>query len=83
MGEGKTVIEFRKDDKMTITTTVKGKELKIDCTYKVEGNKLTVTSKPGEEVIVQTRTISKLTDTEMVSADEKGKEDTLVRMKDK
>jgi hypothetical protein len=30
-----------------------------------------------------TRTISKLTDTEMVCADENGKETTLVRLKDK
>jgi uncharacterized protein (TIGR03066 family) len=77
-------IEFTKDGKaMLVTTTADGKELKGEGTYKVDGNKLTATVKVSDKDRTITRTISKLTDTEMVCTDEKGKETTLVRLKDK
>jgi len=79
----KMQIEFYKDGKMMVTITEKGKDTKLDGTYKIEGNKLTTTVMVGEMERVRTRTISKLTDTELVSTDEKGKEDTLIRLKDK
>lgn len=76
-----STFEFTKDGKVTFTATDDGKESKG--TYKVEGNKLTLTMKMGDMEQTITRTITKLTDTELVSADDKGKESTLVRIKDK
>jgi len=80
--KGKFVVEFMKDGKLTFTAGG-DKDLKLDGTYKLDGNKLVLTVKFGEKEEKMTRTITKLTDTEMVSTDEKGKEDTLVRVKDK
>jgi uncharacterized protein (TIGR03066 family) len=79
----KMTIEFTKDGKMMVTITEKGKDTKLDGTYKVEGNKLMTTVKVGDMERTRTRTVSKLTDTELVSTDEKGKEDALIRLKDK
>src|SRR4051812_13093657 len=66
------VIEFTKDGKASFTTTEGGKEVKIEGTYKVDGNKLSTTMKIGDMERTRTRTISKLTDTELVSTDDKG-----------
>ena len=80
----KFVIEFAKDDKVTLTAGEPGKDFKAEGTYKLDGNKLTLTIKFGEKEEKMTRTVSKLTDTELVSKDDKeGKEDTLVRVKEK
>jgi uncharacterized protein (TIGR03066 family) len=82
--EGMTlVIEFLKDGKVTISASGNGKDVKFDGTYKVDGNKLTMTMKFGEKEQDLVRTVTKLTDTDLTSTDEKGKEDTLVRIKDK
>jgi len=77
------VIEFAKDGKLTVAFSGDGKDIKFDGTYKVDGNKLTTAVKFGEKEQTRTRTVSKLTDTELVSSDEKGKEDTLIRIKSK
>jgi uncharacterized protein (TIGR03066 family) len=77
------VIEFAKDGKMTVTIIEKGKDTKLDGTYAIEGNKLTTKVKAEDRERTRTRTVSKLTDTELVSTDETGKEDTLLRLKDK
>ncbi len=77
-------IEFTKDGKATlVATTADGKVVKGEGTYKVDGNKLTTKVKVGDMERTMTSTISKLTATEMVATDEKGKEKTLVRIKDK
>src|SRR5947199_1452320 len=77
------VIEFAKDGKLTITVTGKGKEVKIDGTYKVDGNKLVTTLKVGDKEKTDASTVTKLTDSELTTKDEKGKEDTLLRVKAK
>lgn len=77
------IVEFTKDGKATFTSTQEGKEVKGEGTYQVDGNKLMLELKFGDMERKMTRTISKLTDTELVSEDDKGKEDTLVRVKDK
>jgi uncharacterized protein (TIGR03066 family) len=77
-------IEFTKDGKATlVTTTADGKELRGEGKYKLDGNKLTTTVKLGDEERTLTSTISKLTDTELVGTDDKGKERTMVRVKNK
>jgi uncharacterized protein (TIGR03066 family) len=83
--EPKLVIEFAKGGKLSITVTGKGKDAKLDGTYKIDGNKLVTTVKFGEKERSRTLTVTRLTATEMVSTDDegKGKEETLIRIKDK
>jgi uncharacterized protein (TIGR03066 family) len=80
-----TTIEFSKDGTVTFTFKVKDKDMKVSQKYKVEGDKLILTEKVnGKEVTIKA-SITKLTDTELVTKDEKegSKEDTLIRIKDK
>lgn len=80
---GSFEIEFMKDGKAVFIVKRDGRETKLDGTYKLEGNKLTTTMKVDDLDRTRAMTISKLTDTEMVTADDKGKETTLVRVKAK
>jgi uncharacterized protein (TIGR03066 family) len=75
-------IEFTKDGKAIFGTDSK-KQPQAEGTYKLDGNKLTLTFKFGDKEEKMVRTISKLTDTELTSKDDTGKEDTLIRIKDK
>ena len=86
---GETV-EFAKDGKMKMTTKpivgkdkeIKyvGKEQTIEGTYKVEGDKITVTMKgPDGKVGSDTAPIKTLTDTKLVIEVEKGKFDEYQR----
>jgi uncharacterized protein (TIGR03066 family) len=78
---GTFVLEFTKDGKLIFHASQNGKDFNSEGTYKLDGNKLSTTMKFGDMERKMTRTINKLTDTELVSTDEKGKEDTLVRAK--
>lgn len=80
--DAKMVVEFTKDGKVMVNIDGGGKEFKLEGTYKLDGNKLTSKVKVGDEEKTMVRTISKLTATELTSKDEKGKEDTLMRVKD-
>jgi len=75
----KLVIEFTKDGKIAFSPQG---ESAVAGTYKVDGNKVTMTIKAEKE---QTRTysISKLTDTEMILKNDKDKEETFSRIKEK
>ena len=57
--------------------------MKVEGTYKVDGNKVAVTMSLDGKEKKETHTISKLTDDEMVSKDEKGKEEVMKRVKAK
>ena len=82
--EKKFFIEFLKDGKVTASGDKAGKEFTSEGTYKLDGNKLMLSMKIGDDEKKMTRTISKLTDTELVSKDDEGgKEDTLTRVKEK
>ena len=75
-------VTFLKDGKVT----VEGGDLKADGTYKVEGNKILLTVKFGDKEKKMSRTVTKLTDTELTSTDDDKKDDkgdTLVRVKEK
>ncbi|HVL14738.1 MAG TPA: TIGR03066 family protein [Gemmata sp.] len=75
------VVTFAKDGKVAI----EGGDLKIDGTYKLDGSKLTMKIKFGDEEKEMKRTITKLSDTELTSTDDDKKDDkgdTLVRVKD-
>ncbi|MBP3955259.1 TIGR03066 family protein [Gemmata sp. G18] len=79
----KMVLEIGEKDKFTLHVTVNGKTEKIDGTYKLDGNKLEVEMSFGGKTEKETITITKLTDTELVAKDSKGKEDTMNRVKEK
>ena len=64
-------------------TDATGAESRLDGTYKIDGRKLVLTWKDGAREDTLALTVSKLTDDELVFAEEKGKDETLVRVKDK
>ncbi|HEX3146485.1 MAG TPA: TIGR03066 family protein [Gemmataceae bacterium] len=69
------VVEFAKDMKVSITIDLNGKEFKLDGTYKVDGDKITVKLKtPDGKEDEDTDTIKTLTDDMIVLVDKKGKE---------
>jgi uncharacterized protein (TIGR03066 family) len=68
-----TVITFSKDGKLKVVHKKDGKEETAEGTYKVEDDKLTVTVKHDEKEETHKVTIKKLTDTEFVGENEKGK----------
>jgi uncharacterized protein (TIGR03066 family) len=77
----KFTVEFTKDGKTVFSAPGK-KDFKLEGTYKLDGNKLTMTMKFGDSEQKMSRTITKLTDTELTSKDDQnGKEDTLKRVK--
>lgn len=83
--KGVTVlVEFTKDGKMTVDSTAEGgAKLQDQSAYKLEGNRLTMTTKAGGKEETRTRTVTRLTDSELVLKDEKGGEQALVRVKGK
>lgn len=66
-----TKAEFTKDGKVIVTIDLNGKELKIEGTYKITADKLTVTMSAGGKEKVDTDTIETLTDTKLVTVDDK------------
>jgi uncharacterized protein (TIGR03066 family) len=80
-------MEFTKDGKLTIHVKAGERELNIEGTYKVDGDKLIATLKPppmappGTPESKQTMTITKLTDTELETKDARGKVDQFTKKK--
>ena len=75
-------VTFLKDGKVTLD----GGDLQAEGTYKVDGNKIKLKIKLGDMEKEMSRTITKLTDTELTSTDDDKKDDkgdTLVRVKEK
>jgi uncharacterized protein (TIGR03066 family) len=68
-----TVIEFTKDGKAKAMVKKDDGDTTIEGTYKIDGDKLALTTKRGEEERTQTITITKLTDTEMGTKNDQGK----------
>jgi uncharacterized protein (TIGR03066 family) len=83
--EGTTyAIQFTDDGRVTVIVTVDGKESRFEGTYKVDGNRVTVTARADDKEQTMTRTVSTLTDAELVLVNEKGQGRALfVRIKDK
>ena|SRR5437764_11434790 len=75
----KAVVEFAKDGKLQFNFTFDGKTDKVDGTYKLDGDTLTADLKDKK----LTNTVTKLTDEELVVKDEKGKEESYRRLKEK
>jgi len=71
--------EFTKDGKLKVTIKADGKEVTVEGTYKVEGDTITSAGPKGEKP--DKNKIKKLTDTELVTEDEKGKVDEFKKKK--
>lgn len=78
----KVVIEFTKDGKVTVDMDFGGKKDKIEATYKLDGNKLTMTLKAGDKEKTDEMTVTKLTGGELALKDEKGKTDEFKKVKE-
>lgn len=76
-----STIEFTKDGKMTAVVKADGQELKLDGTYKVEKEKLTVKLKLGDQEMEEAVTIKKLTDDALEVEDKDKKVDVFKKVK--
>jgi len=74
-----STVEFTKDGKLT--AVIKGDDNKLEGTYKVEKDKLTVKLKAGDQTVEETVTITKLSDTELVLKDKDNKVDEFKKAK--
>jgi uncharacterized protein (TIGR03066 family) len=70
-----SVVEFTKDGKLSAMVKIETMEIKIEGTYKVEKDKLSVKLKAGDMNIEETATITKLTDEVLELKDKDGKVD--------
>lgn len=70
-----STVEFTKDGKYIVTFVVENKPEKMEGTYKVEGDSIKTTIKPGEKEVKETIKIKTLTDSKLVTEDEKGSVD--------
>jgi uncharacterized protein (TIGR03066 family) len=73
-GVDKIVVEFTKDEKVHLTIDAQGQTNKIEGTYKLKGDKLTVKIKVNDQEQEQERTIVKLTENELVTKGDDGEE---------
>jgi uncharacterized protein (TIGR03066 family) len=76
-----STLEFTKDGKLTAVVKMDGNELKLEGTYRVEKDKLTVKLKIGEQELEETVTVKKLTDTELEVEDKDKKVEVLKKKK--
>jgi uncharacterized protein (TIGR03066 family) len=74
-------LEFADKGKWTLTVEIMGKTEKAEGTYKLDGNKLEVTIAFAGQEQKEVLTVKKLTDTEFVTTDSKGKEEAFRRKK--
>jgi uncharacterized protein (TIGR03066 family) len=82
-GEGPkgAIIEFTDDGKMKLEAKLGDKAIKADGTYKLQGNSIATKISFGGKTQSETSTIKKLTDTELIVEDEKGKVEEYRRLK--
>jgi uncharacterized protein (TIGR03066 family) len=76
-----TIIDFTKDGKVMVAAKKDDMAINVEGTYKVDGDKLMVTLKVGENEQKQTISILKLTDSEMHVKNEQGDESELTKKK--
>ena len=74
-------IEFTKDGKLSMSFDVNGTIMKVEGTYKVEGDKLHTTIKMGDKEEMDTDTLKSLTDDKLVVEDKAGKVVELEKVK--
>lgn len=84
--EGKaanTFAEFKADGKVTLTGDFNGKTYDVPGTYKLDGNKLLMKMKIGDETTDEEVTILKLTDDVLMTTEKNGKKLSFERVKAK
>lgn len=74
-------LEFTKDGKLLAVIKADGMEVKLDGTYKVEKDKLSVKVKIGDQNLEETATIKKLTDEALEIEDKDKKVDVFKKKK--
>jgi len=74
------IVEFTKDGKMKVTHKEDDKDVSFGGTYKVEGKKVSMKFKIGDDERAKTITITKISDKEMATKDE---DDKVVELKRK
>ena len=74
-----STVEFTKEGKLA--AVIKGDDTKLEGTYKVEKEKLTVKLKVGDQSIEEVVTITKLTDDALELKDKDAKADVFKRVK--
>jgi uncharacterized protein (TIGR03066 family) len=75
-----STVEFTKDSKLKLTVVVDKNKVVVDGTYTVDGDNLKLTMKgPDGKEQKETLVIQKLTATDLVTKDEKGKLDEFKR----
>jgi uncharacterized protein (TIGR03066 family) len=75
------IVEFTKDGKIKITVKEGDKEMTLEGTYKLSGNKFDLVLKMGDMEHTETITIKKITETEANTVDKDGKTVDLTRKK--
>jgi uncharacterized protein (TIGR03066 family) len=75
------LIEFSKDNKVTVNVEIDGKKRVVTGTYKVDGDKLTVTFKEAGKETSDTDMIKSVTDDKIVLVDTDKKETELGKKK--
>lgn len=73
-GVDKIVVEFTKDEKVHLSIEGQGETRKIEGTYKLKGDKLSIEIDANGDKQTQERTIAKLTETELVTKGDDGEE---------
>ncbi len=76
-----TAVEFTKDGKVSITVLIDGKETKIDGTYKVDKDKLSVKVTVNDQAVEESLTIKKATDDTLELEDKDKKVEVLKKKK--
>ena len=78
----KIEVELTADGKVIMSVEFAGKKDKAEGTYKIDGNKLTVTiAGPGGKEEKDEMTVLTLNDSELVTKDSKGKTETMKKVK--
>ena len=77
------VVEFADKGKVTVSVEKGGKSTKVEGTYKLDGNKLTMTMKFMEKEVKEEVKLTKLTDDEMEGENSKGMKEGFKRIKEK
>ena len=74
-----STVEFTKD--LKLTAVIKGDDTKLEGTYKIDKEKLTVKLKVGDQSVEETVTITKLTEDAMELKDKDAKVDVFKKLK--
>jgi uncharacterized protein (TIGR03066 family) len=73
-----STVEFTKDGKLKFTINLNNKQASAEGTYTVDGDSINAIGPKGEKETIK---IKKLTDTELITEDAKGKVDEFKRVK--